>query len=76
MLVIRRRVGERIRISDDIEVTVIEISPTRVKLGVVAPRDVTVVREETLAVAADNRRAAHFVGGGGLEGVLRILGQK
>jgi carbon storage regulator len=73
MLVVRRRVGETIVIGDTIEVTIVEISPTRVKLGVLAPREISVTRQETMAVAADNRRAAGFVGSGGVDGLLRIL---
>ncbi len=73
MLVVRRRVGEKIVIGGEIEVTIVEISPTRVKLGVVAPRDVPVLREETLAIAADNRRAASFMRGGALPGVLNMI---
>lgn len=64
MLVLRRRVGESIAIGDGIEIEVVEISRTRVKLGVVAPRDVPVVRSETIAIAAENRRALELVAGG------------
>ena len=70
---IRRRLGETIVIGADIEITVIEISPTRVKLAVGAPRAVTVMRKESAAVAVDNIRAAEFVGGGRLPKVLGIL---
>ncbi len=73
MLVIRRRVGETIVIGDDIEVTVMEISPSRVKLAVGAPREVSVVRKEAAAVAIENRRAAGFVARGGVDDLLRIL---
>ena len=41
MLVLRRRVGEAIAIGGDIEIEVIEISRTRVKLGVRAPRAIS-----------------------------------
>ena len=64
MLVLRRRVGESISIGNGIEVEVVEISRTRVKLGVVAPRDVTVVRKETIAVAVENRQALDLVAAG------------
>jgi carbon storage regulator len=64
VLVLRRRVGETIAIGGGIEVEVMEISRTRVKLGVTAPRDVAVVRKETIAVAAENRRALELVTGG------------
>ncbi len=46
MLVLSRRVGEKIIISDDICVTVVEVSGDRVRLGVTAPRSVRVDRQE------------------------------
>ncbi len=58
MLVLRRRVGEAITIGPDIEIEVIEISRSRVKLGVRAPRSVHVMRRETIRVALENQNAA------------------
>lgn len=68
--------GETIVIAGGIEIEVIEISRTRVKLGVTAPRDVSVARKETIAVAAENRRALELMAGGAEQVVetLRLLG--
>jgi carbon storage regulator len=46
MLVLSRQAGERVIIDGKIEVTVIDIRPDRVKLGIVAPPEVSVHREE------------------------------
>jgi carbon storage regulator len=46
MLVLSRRVGEEIIINDNIRVTVVAVKGDRVRLGIVAPRDVTVDRSE------------------------------
>jgi carbon storage regulator len=46
MLVLMRRVGEKIRIGETIIVTVISLDKGRVRLGVEAPREVTVDRAE------------------------------
>ena len=46
MLVLSRRVGEEIVIDDNIRVTVVAVHGDRVRLGIVAPRDVTVDRSE------------------------------
>jgi carbon storage regulator len=62
VLVLRRRVGEAIVIGSDVEIEVVEISRTRVKLGVKAPRSICVVRRETVPVAAENRKAAAILG--------------
>ena len=46
MLILTRRVGEIIRINDDISIQVLSVSGQQVKLGIVAPGDVAVHREE------------------------------
>lgn len=46
MLVVSRRVGESIRLGDDIEVMVVEIRDGKVRLGISAPADVRVLRQE------------------------------
>ena len=48
MLVLRRKVGERIIIGDSIEVTVLRVRGGKVRLGFTAPLTVHVVREETV----------------------------
>ena len=46
MLVLTRKVGERIRIGDDITVVVTKSAGNRITLGIEAPRDVPIVRGE------------------------------
>jgi carbon storage regulator len=59
MLVLSRRVGERLLIGDDIVVTVIEVRGDGVRLGIDAPREVRVHRAEVLeAVRAANIAAS------------------
>ena len=48
MLILTRRIGESLRISDDIVVTILEVKGNQVKIGTDAPRDVSVVREQIL----------------------------
>lgn len=57
MLIIRRRRGESIVIGEDIEIEILETSPTQVKLGISAPKDVTVLRSE-IRVTRDVNRVA------------------
>ena len=46
MLILTRRVGETLVVGDDITVTVLGVKGNQVRLGVNAPKDVTVHREE------------------------------
>jgi carbon storage regulator len=46
MLVLTRRIGETLRIADDILVTIVEVKSNQVRLGIDEPADVTVLREE------------------------------
>ena len=46
MLVLTRRIGETLRIADDILVTIVDVKGNQVRLGIDAPADVTVLREE------------------------------
>jgi carbon storage regulator len=73
VLVLRRRVGEAIAIGGDIEIEVIEISRTRVKLGVRAPEAVSVTRRETVPIAAENRSASELLDNHALRDLEEIL---
>ena len=46
MLVVSRKVGERILIGDKITVTVVKIGSSGVRIGIEAPKEMPVVREE------------------------------
>ena len=46
MLILTRRVGEKVMIGDDVSVTVLRVKGNQVRLGVEAPKSVSVQREE------------------------------
>ena len=46
MLVMTRRIGESVRIGDNITVTVIDIDGSQVKLGIQAPREIPILRHD------------------------------
>jgi carbon storage regulator len=58
MLVIRRRVGESFRIGDDIEIQILESTGGQIKIGIQAPRSVSVLRTEVWVTASQNKMAA------------------
>jgi carbon storage regulator len=51
MLVLSRKPGEKILIGDNVTVTIVRIGPNTVRLGIDAPRDMNIVREELCAPA-------------------------
>lgn len=46
MLILTRRPGETIRINDDVSITVLAVKGTQIRLGIEAPKGVSVHREE------------------------------
>lgn len=61
MLVLSRKLNEQIRIGDDITVTIVRIGGNVVRLGIVAPADVRVRRQEH--VEADAKASAERAAG-------------
>lgn len=57
MLVIRRRCGESLMIGDDVEIEVLDCAPSHVKLGVHAPKQITILRKEIHLTGLQNRLA-------------------
>jgi len=58
VLIVARRKGQRIRIGENIEVVVTEVSRGEVRLGIVAPKHVAVVREEMQRAVEEANRAS------------------
>jgi carbon storage regulator len=58
MLVLSRRPGESITIGDDIVVTVVAVAGGQVRLGISAPRNVHILREEVYTVMQEENQAA------------------
>jgi len=58
MLTLTRKVGETIRIGDDIEIVVKEIRKNQVRIGIVAPKHVKIYREEIYDNIVAEKRAA------------------
>lgn len=59
MLVLTRKENESIMIGDSIEVKLLDVKDNQVKIGIAAPKDVTVHRKEVyLAIQQENKQAA------------------
>ena len=61
MLVIRRRAGESFLINDDIEVEVLEVGSSQVKLGIAAPKNISIVRKEVHITRQQNQAASREI---------------
>lgn len=61
MLILNRKVNESIMIDDRIEVRILEIVDGKIKIGIEAPRDVTILRKEIYdEIRKENTEAANI----------------
>ena len=59
MLILSRKIDQKIRIGDDIVITLIDVKGDQVKIGVEAPSNVKVYRQEVFeAIQSENKAAA------------------
>ena len=76
MLVIRRRCGESVMIGPDVELEILDIGYSQVKLGIRAPREITVLRKEIQLTKDQNKAAAQAMQAASLDqlrGVIKDL---
>jgi carbon storage regulator len=73
MLVIRRRCGESLMIGDDVEIEVLECGGTHVKLGIHAPKQITVLRKEIHLTGRQNRLATGELSSAEIARLLKSL---
>jgi carbon storage regulator len=65
MLVLSRKPGEKILVGENITITIVRIGPNTVRLGIEAPRDMNIVREELCTGAAPTHPNGHAPGHNG-----------
>ncbi|MCX7982222.1 MAG: carbon storage regulator CsrA [Syntrophales bacterium] len=58
MLVLTRRLGEKVMIGDEISVTIMEIKGNQVKIGIEAPRHIAIHREEVYLMIKEQNEMA------------------
>ena len=61
MLVIRRKSGEALLIGRDVQIEVLEVTGSQVKLGVTAPKDVLILRKEMHITRQQNAAASREI---------------
>lgn len=73
MLVIRRRLGEILVVGDQVEIEILECSHSQVKLGIRAPKQITILRKEIHLTGEQNRLAARRLSAANLSDLLSRL---
>ncbi|HCD09350.1 MAG TPA: carbon storage regulator [Thermoanaerobacter sp.] len=58
MLILTRKVGQAIVIGEDIEIKILEIDDGQIKLGITAPKNISVLRKELIEIKDENLKAA------------------
>ena len=61
MLILSRKIDQKIRIGDDIILTIIDVKGDQVKIGVEAPFDVKVYRQEVFSAIQSENTAANNI---------------
>ncbi|MFP5213364.1 MAG: carbon storage regulator CsrA [Acidobacteriota bacterium] len=72
MLILTRKVGESIRIGEDIEVVVTAIEQNKVKIGIQSPPHIPIHREEVYQKIQEDNRQAAMLKPGDLDDMLKL----
>ena len=73
MLVLSRRVGERLMIGDDVVVTILEVRSDGVRLGIDAPRSVVINRAEVIEAVREANVEATAADDTAVEALRRLM---
>ena len=73
MLILTRKCGQAFQIGDNIRITITEVSGDKVRIGIDAPREMCVLREELVETRDVNKQAAGAVNSNALRAVAATL---
>ena len=62
MLILTRKLGESIIIGENVQLSVVEINKNNIKIGINAPKDVTIYREEVFEKIKEENEMASISG--------------
>ena len=76
MLVISRKINEKIKIGDDIEIVILSIDKNQVKIGIEAPKNVSILRSELLEnIKKENIKAAKNIDINTLKNFSKVINE-
>lgn len=73
MLVLTRKKGESIIIDDKVEVVILDVSGDQIKLGISAPKEITIMRKEIYQAVKDENKAALLQGFSDINKIAEII---
>ncbi len=74
MLIIGRKTNEKIKIGDEIEITILSIDKNQVKIGIDAPKNISILRSELLEnVKEENIKAAKNIDLNTLKKIKKVI---
>lgn len=76
MLALTRKVGESIVIADNIEITIIAITGDQIKLGIDAPKSISIHRKEIYLQIQEENKAAAATSEAGAQALKDLMGKK
>ncbi|MEK6772526.1 MAG: carbon storage regulator CsrA [Bdellovibrionota bacterium] len=76
MLVLTRKLGESIAIDDHIKIRIVQIKGKQVRLGIEAPKDTKIHREEVYLAIQDQNQQSAQVTSDKSRSVAKLLGTK
>lgn len=62
MLILTRKLDESVIIGEDVQISIVEINKNNIKLGINAPKDITIYREEVFKKIQEENQLASFSG--------------
>ena len=61
MLILQRKLSETIKVGEDIEISVVEISKNQVKLGITAPEDMAIIRDDAVCKNSPEKKSSSAI---------------
>ena len=76
MLVISRKLNEKIKIGENIEIYIISIDKNQVKIGIEAPKEVTILRGELIeSIKEENKKAVKNINIENLKNFSKVINE-